>query len=59
MSAESHKLRELLEGSLSDLEDSLGTTDDDLRLLSDLQQRIGGLLRSDRAAEREIRAVLQ
>lgn len=59
MSAESHTIRELLEGSLSDLEDNLGTTDDDLRLLNELQQRIGGLLRSDRAAEREIRTVLQ
>ena len=59
MSAESHKIRETLEDPLADLDDCIGTTDDDVRLLADIKRRIGSLLENDGTAEREIRALLQ
>jgi serine/threonine protein kinase len=59
MSADSHKIRELLTEPLSDLDDTLGTTEDDVRLLNDIQSRIGGLLDGGDGVAREIRAVLQ
>ncbi len=59
MSADSHNVRELLSESLSDLDDSLGATGNDAALLSDIEQRIGSLLRADSSIEHEIRAVLQ
>ncbi len=49
----------MLDDPLSDLDDRIGTTDDDVRLLTALKERIGGLLRDDKDIEREIRAVLQ
>jgi len=49
----------MLDDPLSDLDDRIGTTDDDVRLLTALRDRIGGLLRDDKDVEREIRAVLQ
>ncbi len=59
MSADSHKVRELLDESLSDLDDKLGVTGNDLQLLNQIEQRIGRMLRADSSVESEIRAVLQ
>ncbi len=59
MGADSYKIREILAEPLADLDDTLGTTNDDIRLLTDLKQRIGGLLGSGNGVEQEIRALLQ
>lgn len=59
MSADSKQIRDVLAGQLSDLDDSLGATVDDVQMLADIQQGIGRLLEDDGDAEGEIRQVLQ
>lgn len=59
MSADSKQIRDVLAGQLSDLDDSLGRTVDDVQMLADIQQGIGRLLDNDRDAEGDIRMVLQ
>ncbi|HNP37416.1 MAG TPA: protein kinase [Woeseiaceae bacterium] len=59
MSADSQKIREILTEPLTDLDDTLGTSMDDVRLLDDIQARIGGLLTDGQGVAKEIRAVLQ
>ena len=58
MSADSHRIRELLDDSLADLDDKLGTSDD-RRLRAELRDRIAALLRDNHSAVREIRMLLK
>ena len=59
MSAESEKIRVSLTERLSDLDDSLATTVDDVDMLADMQRGISRLLQDNRSSEAEIRKVLQ
>lgn len=59
MSVDSKQMREVLADQLSDLDDSLGATVDDVQMLADIQQGIGRLLADDKEVESEIRQVLQ
>lgn len=59
MSADSKQIRDALAEQLSDLDDSLGATVDDVEMLAGLQKGIGRLLADDGNIEGEIRQVLQ
>ena len=59
MSADSKQIRDVLADQLSDLDDSLGATVDDVQMLAELQQGIGRLLAENHDVESEIRHVLQ
>ncbi|MDX1517530.1 MAG: protein kinase [Woeseiaceae bacterium] len=59
MSADSKEIRDVLDGSLSDLDDSLGATSDDVKILAELKQGLGRLIADDGDAEHAIRRVLQ
>lgn len=59
MNAETKQIRDVLGDQLSDLEDSLGATVDDVEMLAGLQQGIGRLLADNGNVEGEIRQVLQ
>ena len=58
MSAESDDIRDTFADQLSSFEDRLGAKADDVEMLADIQNGIGGLLASDRNSEAEIRRVL-
>lgn len=59
MSAEPDKTRDALSEQLASFDDRLAATSDDVDLLADIQQRIGGLLASNGSNEADIRQVLQ
>jgi len=59
MSPETDKIRESLVDQLSSLESRLDDRNDDLEMLSDIQDGIGRLLGSNSGSEAEIRRVLQ
>ncbi len=59
MNAESDKIRESLVDQLSSFEDRLDDKNDDVEMLSEIQDGIGRLLGDDRGTEAEIRRVLQ
>jgi len=59
MSAESDNIRESLVDQLSSFENRLDSKNDDVEMLSDIQEGIGRLLGDDGSSEAEIRRVLQ
>ena len=59
MSADSKQIRDVLDGRLADLDDSLGATSDDVKILAELQQGLGRLMADDSDAEPAIRRILQ
>jgi serine/threonine protein kinase len=59
MSAESDKISDDFLEQLAGFDDRLGASDDDVDMLADIEEGIGGLLASNRNSEKEIRRVLQ
>ena len=59
MGVDSIKIRELLTNQLTDLDDSLGATVEDVSMLADIQKGIGEMIDADEKAETEIRKVLK
>lgn len=59
MTSEIKQLRDDWAGQLSDLDDNVGASVDDVRLLADVRDNIGRLLKAEGASEQEIRALLE
>lgn len=59
MSAETDKIRDTFANQLSNFDDRLEATSDDVDMLADIQQGIGRLLSSSGGSEATIRSVLQ
>ncbi len=59
MSSEIKQLRADWAGQLSDLDDNVGAKVDDVRLLADIRQNIGRLLKAEGSSEQELRALLE
>ena len=59
MSAESDKISDDFLEQLAGFDERLGASDDDVDMLADIEEGIGGLLASNRNSEKGIRRVLQ
>lgn len=59
MSSEIKQLQDDWAGQLSDLDDNVGASVDDVRLLADIRQNIGRLLKAEGSSEQEIRELLE
>lgn len=59
MTSEIKQLRDDWAGQLSDLDDNVGASVDDVRLLADIRQNIGRLLKAEGSSEHEIRELLE